>query len=150
MLQFDDLLVELDCHVDSRGTLTVLEIEKRIPFVPKRYFTVSKVPRNAIRGEHGHRTCEQFLIVASGSLDVTLYRAGVSVEYRLDSSFMGLHIPAMTWGVQQNPSSDMVLNVFASESYDPEEYIRDFDEFERITWVTESARTSLEQPSSRV
>lgn len=132
MLEFDDLLIELDCHVDSRGTLTVLEIEK-IPFVPRRYFTVSKVPKNAIRGEHGHKTCEQFLIVASGSLDVTLYRAGILVEYSLNSPNLGLYIPAMTWGVQQNPSSDMVLNVFASEPYNPDEYIRDFDEFERLT-----------------
>ena len=133
MFKFDDLLIEFDSHVDSRGTLAVIEFEK-IPFIPKRFFTISKVPKNIIRGEHGHKTCEQFLIVASGSLDITLYRAGEMVEYSLNSPNLGLYIPAMTWGVQQNQSIDMVLNVFASEAYNPNEYIQDFDEFERLTY----------------
>lgn len=39
----------------------------------------------------------------------------------------------MIWGTQYRYSPDAVLLVFASEEYDSDEYIRDYDEFIALT-----------------
>ena len=47
----------------------------------------------------------------------------------LDNPRVGLHAPAMTWGAQYYYTADAVLGVFASLPYDPDDYIRDYEEF---------------------
>ena len=42
---------------------------------------------------------------------------------------LGLYIPPMIWAVQYKYSADALLLVFASDHYDPDDYIRDYDEF---------------------
>ena len=53
-------------------------------------------------------------------------------EFVLDTPSLGLHLPPLVWGIQYKYSPDAVLAVFASEPYDPADYIRDYDEFVRI------------------
>src|SRR5450830_1573003 len=55
---------------DMRGSLSVGEFEREIPFVPRRYFMVYDVPTAETRGEHAHRNCHQFLIAVKGSVRV--------------------------------------------------------------------------------
>jgi hypothetical protein len=38
----------------------------------------------------------------------------------------------MTWGIQYRYSPDAALLVFASHHYDPDDYIRDYDEFRQL------------------
>jgi len=40
-----------------------------------------------------------------------------------------LLIPPLTWGTQYNYSSDGSLLVLASERFDPEDYLHNFEEF---------------------
>jgi acetyltransferase-like isoleucine patch superfamily enzyme/dTDP-4-dehydrorhamnose 3,5-epimerase-like enzyme len=117
---------------DMRGALTVGEFERDLPFQPKRFFMVFDVPTQETRGEHAHRRCHQFLICIKGSVRVLADDGHHREEYLLDSPDLGLQLPAMTWGTQFQYSRDAVLLVFASESYDSEEYIRDYDEFIRL------------------
>lgn len=114
---------------DIRGSLTVGEFEKQIPFIPKRYFMVFDVPSKETRGEHAHRECHQFLICVRGSCSV-LVDDGVSrTEVLLDSPDKGIYLPPMVWGVQYKYSADALLLVFASHHYDSADYIRDYYEF---------------------
>jgi hypothetical protein len=41
-------------------------------------------------------------------------------------------MPAMIWGTQYRYSPDAVLLVFASHFYDPDDYIRSYDEFLKV------------------
>lgn len=50
-------------------------------------------------------------------------------EFVLDSNSRGLYLPPMTWGIQYRYSADAVLLVFASDFYDPADYIRDYSDF---------------------
>lgn len=118
---------------DLRGALTVGEFEKDLPFAPKRYFMVFDVPTQETRGEHAHRRCHQFLICAKGSVRVLADDGLNREEFILDSPDVGIHLPPMIWGTQYRYSSDAVLLVFASETYDAEEYIRDYAEFRTLT-----------------
>jgi len=128
-----DLLIYFDTHRDIRGDLVALNFDLSLPFVPLRYFSTFNVPVASTRGGHAHRTCKQLLIASSGTVEVTLFKSDGSTTYLLDSPGMGLYIPPMTWGVQHDHSPNMVLSVFASEKYDPTEYIRNFQEYELLS-----------------
>ena len=115
--------------VDIRGSLSVGEFERDIPFSVKRYFLVSNVPTAETRGEHAHRECHQFLIAVKGTVHVVADNGTNRQEFVLDSHTHGLFLPAMTWGIQYKYSTDAVLLVFASEHYESGDYIRDYDQF---------------------
>jgi acetyltransferase-like isoleucine patch superfamily enzyme/dTDP-4-dehydrorhamnose 3,5-epimerase-like enzyme len=114
---------------DLRGSLSAGEFATEIPFLPKRYFMVFDVPGKDVRGEHAHRRCHQFLVCARGSLSVVVDDGTASEEIVLDGPHLGLYVPPMIWAVQYKYSADALLLVFASDHYDPGDYIRDYDEF---------------------
>jgi UDP-2-acetamido-3-amino-2,3-dideoxy-glucuronate N-acetyltransferase len=114
---------------DLRGSLSVGEFERDIPFTPKRYFLVFDVPSKYVRGEHAHRQCHQFLICVKGSCAVMVDDGNRRDEVLLNQPNLGLHLRPMVWGVQYKYSPDAVLLVFASHYYDSADYIRNYDEF---------------------
>ncbi|CAJ0681150.1 2,3,4,5-tetrahydropyridine-2,6-dicarboxylate N-acetyltransferase [Ralstonia mannitolilytica] len=118
--------------VDIRGSLTVGEFERSIPFAAKRYFMVFGVPSVETRGEHAHRECHQFLICVQGSCAVVADDGVHRQEFLLNRPDVGIHLPPMIWGIQYKYSPDAVLLVFASHYYDGDDYIRDYSEFRKI------------------
>jgi UDP-2-acetamido-3-amino-2,3-dideoxy-glucuronate N-acetyltransferase len=117
---------------DPRGDLTVGQFESEFPFRPKRYFIISGVPSGEIRGEHAHRQCHQFLICTYGQCSVTVDDGTTRLEIVLDKACIGIHLPPMVWGRQWQYSADAALLVFASELYDPNDYIREYDAFLKV------------------
>ena len=130
-------LHELPRIEDMRGNLSVGEFERSIPFLAKRYFLVFDVPSREIRGEHAHHITDQFLICVKGNCSVVADDGKQRREFLLDRPNLGVFLPAMVWGIQYKYSRDAILLVFASEYYDPGDYIRDYDEF--ITLVGKPA-----------
>ena len=124
-------LHELPLVKDLRGNLSVGEFERSVPFRPKRYFLVFDVPSKEVRGEHAHKKCDQFLICVRGSCAVVVDDGTHRREVALDRPNLGLLIPAGVWGIQYKYTADAVLLVFASEYYDPDDYIRSYAEFQR-------------------
>jgi UDP-2-acetamido-3-amino-2,3-dideoxy-glucuronate N-acetyltransferase len=122
-------LHRLQLAEDLRGTLAAGEFTSHLPFTPLRYFLVFDVPGKDVRGEHAHRRCHQFLVAARGSLSVVVDDGTRSEEIPLDRPDIGLYLPPMVWAVQYKYSPDALLLVFASDPYDPADYIRDYDEF---------------------
>lgn len=122
-------LYHLPLVTDLRGSLTFSEVERDLPFVPKRHFLVFEVPGKEVRGEHAHRTCHQFLICTHGSLAVVVDDGKNRAEITLDHPTLGLHVPPMVWAIEYKYSKDAVLLVLASEVYQAEDYIRDYDTF---------------------
>ena len=117
---------------DMRGALAAGEIGRDLPFAPKRFFLVFDVPSAEVRGEHAHRECEQFLVCVRGSVSVVADDGAQREEFLLDRPEFGLHIPPKVWASQYRYSPDAVLAVFASAPYDPDDYIRDYEEFLRV------------------
>lgn len=118
---------------DIRGDLVVGEFARDIPFSTKRFFLVFDVPSQETRGEHAHRQCHQFLICVKGSCAVIVDDGRQRTEIQLDSPSKGLHLPPMIWGEQYRYTADAVLLVFASDHYDPADYIRNYEEFVRLS-----------------
>jgi UDP-2-acetamido-3-amino-2,3-dideoxy-glucuronate N-acetyltransferase len=117
---------------DIRGSLSAGEFERSVPFKTERYFLVYDVPTAETRGEHAHRICHQFLVAVKGSVHVVADDGINREEFVLDRPNLGIHLPPMTWGIQYRYSSDAVLMVFASHYYDPDDYIRNYDEFKSL------------------
>ena len=114
---------------DLRGRLSAVEFSRHVPFAPRRFFMVFDVPGKEVRGEHAHRRCHQFLLCARGSLSVVVDDGAAREEILLDQPEVGLYVPPMTWAIQYRYSPDGLLVVLASDPYDPDDYIRDYDEF---------------------
>jgi UDP-2-acetamido-3-amino-2,3-dideoxy-glucuronate N-acetyltransferase len=117
---------EMPLFRDPRGNLTVGEFERTLPFTPKRFFMTLDVPSFDLRGEHAHRTCEQFLLCLFGSCAVVVDDGANREEFLLDRPTFGIYVPPMVWATEYKHSPDSRLVVFASEYYDPAEYIRDY------------------------
>jgi len=126
-------LHQLTSVADMRGSLTVGEFERIIPFAAKRYFMVFDVPSVETRGEHAHRQCHQFLICVRGSCSVVADDGDNRQEFLLDRPDLGLHLPPMIWGIQYKYSPDALLLVFASDFYDSADYIRSYEEFKELS-----------------
>jgi UDP-2-acetamido-3-amino-2,3-dideoxy-glucuronate N-acetyltransferase len=116
---------------DMRGDLMVAEFERCFPFRPKRYFLVFGVPSREVRGEHAHKVCHQLLVCVHGSCNVVVDNGTTRREFILESPTVGIYVPPMIWSTQYKYSADAVLAVFASEPYDPADYIRDYKAFLR-------------------
>ncbi len=116
---------------DLRGNLTAREVGQGLPFVPRRYFIVHDVPTKEVRGEHAHRRLHQVLVCISGSVTVLVDDGEHRQETVLDSPELALHVPPMIWCVQYKYTPDAALLVLASDVYDPDDYIRDYDQFLR-------------------
>ena len=114
---------------DSRGQLSFAQLGAGLPFPVERYFLVFGVPNSEIRGEHAHKTLQQFLVCTSGSCRVRLFDGVQDAEVSLCRPDLGLHVPAMVWTTQYKYSADAVLFVLASDCYRAEDYIRDMDQY---------------------
>jgi UDP-2-acetamido-3-amino-2,3-dideoxy-glucuronate N-acetyltransferase len=133
---------------DLRGSLVSGEVDNHIPFHPSRFFSVMRVPSKDVRGAHAHRLCEQFLVCQAGSVAVVVDDGSMREEVLLEDPDVGLYIPPMVWGIQYRYTVDALLLVLASRPYEPEDYIRDYDEFLELA-ASAGARRGDDHDSAR-
>ena len=119
---------------DERGRLVVVEGGQDIPFEIKRVFYIYGSDPDVVRGKHANRRSEFILINVAGSSKVRVIDcSGNEMIISLNHPHTGVYLPAMVWKDMYDFSPDSVLLVLSSEHYDPNEYIRDFDEFRRVS-----------------
>lgn len=124
----DIRLIEIPKICDSRGNLSVIEGDT-IPFVSKRVYYLYDVPSGGERGGHAHKEQLELLIAVSGSFDVVLNDGSIEKIVTLNKPNIGLLIPIGIWRELENFSSGSVCLVLASDEFDEEDYIRDYDIF---------------------
>lgn len=122
-------LIDLPKITDVRGNLTVAEGENVVPFAIKRAYWVYDVPGGMGRGGHAHKRLRQLLIAVSGSFHVTLDNGRERETVLLNHPWQGLLIETNTWRTLDDFSSGAVCMVLASEHYDADDYIEDYDVF---------------------
>ena len=116
---------------DDRGELVALEIgqEKIVPFEIKRVYYIYRTEEGVSRGFHAHKDLTQVAICVSGRCRFVLDSGGGREEVWLDTPTKGLLIESMVWREMHDFSEDCVLLVLASEHYDENDYIRNYEEF---------------------
>lgn len=123
-------IIDLPKIYDPRGNLTVAEQMKNVPFEVKRVYWTYDVPSGESRGGHAHRQCKEFIIAVSGSFTVTLDNGtGKKEEYHLNHPWQGLLVDTDIWRTLEDFSSGAVCLVLASELYEEDDYIREYDDF---------------------
>jgi acetyltransferase-like isoleucine patch superfamily enzyme/dTDP-4-dehydrorhamnose 3,5-epimerase-like enzyme len=125
-------VVRLKTFSDIRGNISVANIKEEIPFEPKRFYTIFGVPSKETRGQFALKTCHQFLTCVKGTCQIMLDDGKKRQEVILNSPSVGLYIPPKVWATQYKYSEDALLTVFASEKYDPNDYIRNYSDFLKI------------------
>ena len=111
------------------GCLTPIEYPDNIPFEIKRIYYIYEVGKDLVRGHHSHKKLHQVLIAVKGSVKIAVKHHYGQQEYVLNDPSVGLYIGPNVWREMSDFSEDAVLLVLASEKYDPDDYIRDYDEF---------------------
>ncbi len=126
-------MLEFNQKGDERGHLVIVEGAQDIPFEIKRIFYIYGSDKDVVRGQHANRESEFVLINVAGRSKVRVKDGkGNETLYFLDRPHTGIYLPKMIWKEMFDFSEDSVLLCVASTHYDPAEYIRDYDEFEKI------------------
>ncbi len=122
-------IIELDKHHRVKGNITVIENGKTVPFNVQRVYYLYDVPGGETRGGHAHKNLYQLIIAASGSFDVIIDDGKTTKSLTLNRPYQGLFVVPGIWRELENFSSGSVCLVLASEKYDEDDYIRDYNEF---------------------
>jgi oxalate decarboxylase/phosphoglucose isomerase-like protein (cupin superfamily) len=122
-------LIDLPKIIDPRGNLTIAEQMKYVPFAVKRVYWVYDVPSGESRGGHAHKVCREFIVAVSGSFTVTLDDGKETKTFLLNHPYQGLLVETGIWRTLNDFSSGAVCLVLASELFEEEDYIREYDEY---------------------
>jgi dTDP-4-dehydrorhamnose 3,5-epimerase-like enzyme len=124
----DIALIDIPKIEDYRGNIAVVE-KSTIPFEIKRVYYLYDIPSTARRGGHAHKEQIELLVALSGSFDVILKDGSDAKTVTLNKPDKGLVIPRNTWRELENFSSGAVCLVLASDVFEEEDYIRDFNAY---------------------
>jgi hypothetical protein len=115
---------------DERGELSKFFLD--IDFIPREFFIIRDVPLGGLRGQHAHFKCEQLIMLLKGKLNVSLESkiSNETVLLNIPGSFV--LIPALTWSKQEYLSFNTEIIVFCSEEFDEKDYIRDYQDFQKL------------------
>lgn len=116
-------------HSDRKGNISVVENNIQVPFDIKRVYYLYDIPGGEARGEHAHINLQQLIIAASGSFTVTIDDGMVKRSFLLNRPYQGLYVIPGIWRTLEDFSSGAVCLVLASEKYDTNDYIRDYNQF---------------------
>lgn len=130
-------------HGDERGQLVALEEFKDIPFTIKRVYYMYDTGDGVCRGFHAHKSLQQILICIHGRCKVLLNNGFEKKIVPLEKPYEGLYITHNMWREMYDFSEDAVLLVLASELYDENDYIRNYDDF--LTFAMEGNNTIIEK-----
>lgn len=128
-------LIDLPKYLDLRGNLSFIEEDTHLPFKIKRVYWIYDVPGGEIRGGHAFKETEELIVALSGSFDVVLNDGKEEYKFSLNRSYYGVLIPKMIWRKIENFSTNSLAMIIASTDFDEMDYIRDFEEFKKISSV---------------
>lgn len=116
----------------QEGFLVVAGANEAIPFEMKRSFWTYGTPSLVSRGRHAHHNTEMVLLCLSGEIKLTTESYdGVLREFILNNQNQGVYIPPMTWH-EMWYSKHAIQLVLASTYFNEEDYIRNYEDFNRI------------------
>ena len=122
-------IIDFKINEDDRGSLIAIEEGYNAPFEIKRVYYIFDTKLGVERGFHAHKNLKQIAIAVKGSCTFVLDDGNKKEEVTLTNPNQGLYIEGLIWREMKNFSKDCVLMVIASEHYDENDYIRDYNEF---------------------
>jgi len=125
-------LIEFPKVLDERGNLSFFENNSQIPFEIARTYWIYDVPGGQQRGGHAFKSLQEVIVALSGSFDIVLHDGKEQKTFTLNRSYYGLYVPRMIWRHIDNFSTNSLALIVASEPYNQDDYLRDFQEFNEM------------------
>lgn len=129
---FDCKLIELPKNYRDKGNITAVNSLIEIPFNVNRIYYLYDVPGGESRGGHAHKELQQVIIAASGSFDLIIDDGKNKKTFSLNRPNIGVLMPKGLWRELDNFSSGSICLVLASDIYDENDYIRNYEDFKKL------------------
>lgn len=117
----------------SGKEIIVNEIDKSmLEFEIKRMYWINYTSSEISFSGHAHKTLNQIIVCMHGQVKINLEdKSGKCYDFLLDKPENGLFIPANFWKKIEY-KKPCILMCLASDHYDENDYIRNYDEFKSI------------------
>lgn len=139
-------IIKLRQYEQPDGKIVPVELWKELPFKPERLFYITDVPFGKVRGDHAHKLCEQIIIPVCGSFVLSAERFVdgelLYFEQTMVSKNEAAYIKPFTWLRLTKFTPNTVCLVLASDPYDSEDYINDFEDFTRLAGSVQRPQTN--------
>ena len=112
---------------EANGRLQAFDLGQ-LPFIAVRAFLVDSVPVGSERGGHGHRTGHQWLQVTRGRVELRVIGPDGETRFELPAGGPGFHLRPNIIAWQRYLEPDTQLLVFASNPYEPGDYLSEAPE----------------------
>jgi dTDP-4-dehydrorhamnose 3,5-epimerase-like enzyme len=116
---------------ENLGELSFFEANIDIPFEIKRIYYTYNVPLGIKRGMHAHKKLQQVIWCPYGEIEVILDNGNHIENYLLNAPEKAILITKGYWRDMYWKKEGSVLCVAASDYYNEDDYIRDYEEFKR-------------------
>ena len=126
---YDCVILPLSKIHNRAGNITIVEGQTNIPFNVRRIYYLYDIPGGEDRGGHAHKELHQLIVAASGSFHVLLDDGQNKKIVTLNRPDYGLMVVPGIWRELFEFSSGAVCLVLASQKYDQDDYIRDYEQF---------------------
>jgi len=128
-------LIKLPYDFSDNGDLVVMEGLTHVPFTIARVFVVRGLA-GAVRGQHAHKACTQFITCPYGKVEVRCDDGREEASFILDRPEVGLFIPPEIWAQQTYLIDNSVLTVLCDRTYDKQDYVRSYQDYKTYKSVT--------------
>lgn len=118
-------ILTIQQFADEKGSVVVMDkIQELLPFTVKRvFFVTAKV--DTPRGRHRHIVTVQAAMCIHGQCIISVNDGEKKQDFLLDDPGKCLILTTADWHMMHSFSENAVLCVFASENFDPNDYIRE-------------------------
>lgn len=120
------------------GNLHVVESHLDVPFAIQRNYYINKLGNpKAVRGKHAHKSLEQVIYCIQGRFLLLLDDGVCRQNILMDTSEKGIYLGPSLWHEMTKFSRNCVIWVVASQHYNKDDYIRNYDLF--LEWIYNGA-----------
>jgi len=123
------VIINLKKIVDSRGNLSFIEFGDHGSFDIKRAYWMWSPPEGTVRGYHAHKNLKQYFLCLHGSYEIVLDNSIKKEKYILNDPSCVLQLQTSLWRECRALEPDSVLMSLASEVFDENDYIRNYEDF---------------------
>lgn len=113
----------------SRGSLTVVQKGEEFPFELKRAYWTYDVPAGEWRGGHAHKIQKELILAVTGSFNLLLDDGKEKQSFLLNNPSQAVLVEEGIWRELHDFSAGAVCLVMASDEFDEDDYIREYDEY---------------------
>lgn len=123
------------------GSLSFFEFQKELSFEIKRIYYIYNFSEQNRRGFHAHKNLKQVMFCPYGKIEVEFDTGKEKEKYLLDSPTKILVVEKGYWREFVSLEEGSILCVGASDIYDENDYIRNYDDY--LKWEEENNESTI-------